>query len=99
MATKTLGTALTTTLVAIPFSRGLDMSDADIATIANNILDDQNNLHPIWKGAWQRTGLLFVPNRGYLQAKPGDYVAYDPATGWPILLSSRAAAGASWVHS
>lgn len=99
MSTKTLGTAATTTLVALPFSRGLDMADADIATIANNILNDQNNLHPIVNGSWARTGLLYVPNRGYLKALPGDMVAYDPATGWPILLSSRAAAGASWVHS
>ena len=99
MATKTLGTAATTTLVALPFSRGLDMADADIATIAENILNDQNNIHPIWPGAWARTGLLYVPNRGVLQALPGDYVAYDPATGWPILLSKNAAGGASWVHS
>jgi hypothetical protein len=26
-------------------------------------------------------------------------VAFDPATGFPILLSAAAAAGASWVHS
>lgn len=97
MATRTLGTAATTTLVAMPF--GTDTARADIAAIAAHILDDQNNRHPIVPGAWDNTGLLFIPNRGILQAKPGDYVAYDPATGWPILLSARAAAGASWTHS
>jgi len=85
--------------VALPFSRGLDMSDADIATIAEHILNDQGNSNAIWPGAWARTGMLFVPNRGVLRAMPGDYVAYDPATGFPILISADAAAGASWVHS
>ena len=98
MATKTLGTAATTTLVALPFSRGLDMSDADIATIANHILNDQQNTNPIFPGAWARTGILYVPNRGILKALPGDYVAYD-STGWPILVSKTAAASASWVHT
>lgn len=97
MATRTLGTAATTTLVAMPF--GTNPTQADIATIAAHILDDQNVKHPIWPGSWSNVGLLYIPNRGVLQAKPGDYVAYDPATGWPILLSARAAAGASWVHS
>ena len=97
MATKTLGTAPTNTLVAMPF--GTDVSQADIAAIAQHILNDQVNTHPIWPEAWANSGLLFVPNRGILQALPGDYVAYDPATGWPILLSKRAAAGANWVHS
>lgn len=97
MATKTLGTAATSTLVAMVF--GSDPTIADIATIQEHILDDQINTHPIFNGAWANTGLLYVPNRGVLQALPGDYVAYDPATGWPILLSKRAAAGVSWVHS
>ena len=97
MATKTLGSAATNTLVAVPF--GTNATQADIATIAAHILDDQNVKHPIWPDAWSNTGLLYIPNRGFLLAKPGDYVAYDPATGWPILLSARAAAGASWVHS
>ena len=97
MATKTLGTAANNTLVAMIF--GSDPAIADIATIQEHILNDQVNGNPIWPGAWANTGLLYVPNRGVLQALPGDYVAYDPATGWPILLSKRAAAGVSWVHS
>ncbi len=99
MATITLGTDTTSSLVALPFSRGLNMSDADIATIAEHILNDQGNSGAIWPGAWARTGFLFVPNRGVLKALPGDIVAYDPATGWPILLSAAAAAGEDWVHS
>ena len=98
MATSTLGTSASSTLTALPFSRGLDMADADIATIANGILNDQNVARPIFPGAWARTGLLYIPNRGVLQALPGDYVAFDSATGWPILVSKAAAAGAGWVH-
>ena len=97
MATRTLGTAATNTLVAMPF--GTDPTTADIAKIMANILNDQVNGSPRWPDAWSNTGLLYVPNRGVLQALPGDYVAYDPATGWPILLSKKAAAGVSWVHS
>jgi len=99
MATGTIGTAATTTLVTVPYSRGLGLSDIDIATIAEHILNDVNVSHPIFPGAFARTGLLYVPNRGVLQALPGDYVAYDPATGFPYLISAGAAAGASWVHS
>ncbi len=99
MSTITIGTATTSSLTALTFSRGLNMSDADIATIAEGILNDVNVAHPIFPGAWARTGLLYVPNRGVLQALPGDVVAFDATTGWPILLSSAAAAGASWVHS
>lgn len=98
MSTKTLGTAAQTTLVAVPFSRGLDLSDADIATIANSIKNDQNVTAPIYAGAFARTGFLFIPNRGLLKMLPGDYVGVD-STGWPILVSKGAAASGSWVHT
>lgn len=99
MATITAGTAATTTLTALTYSRGLNMADADIATIAEAILNDQNVSHPIWPGAFARTGLLYIPNRGLLQCLPGDVVAVGPTTGWPILIAKNAAASADWVHS
>lgn len=104
MATITAGTAANNTLVAVIFSQSpAVLSDADLATINQHILDDINITHPpahnIGTGGFVREGLLYVPNRGKLQVNPGDLVAYDPATGWPILLSAAAAAGASWVHS
>jgi hypothetical protein len=104
MATKTLGSSTTSVLVAVAFSPDpAVLATADLATINQHILDDQNVAHPvahlIGSGGFVREGHLYVPNRGFLTVLPGDYVAYDPATGWPILLSSRAAAGASWVHS
>lgn len=97
MALLTLGTDATTTLSGMLFNRG--MTTADIALFNNAVLNDQINGNPKWNGAWAQTGLLYVPNRGYLQALPGDYVAYDPATGWPILLSANAIAGGDWNHS
>lgn len=104
MATLTMGTAATTTLVAVAFSKAPStLSDADLATINNAILDDRNVAHPpahlIGTGGFTRDGLLYVPDRGVLRVKTGDYVAYDPATGFPILVSAAAAAGASWSHS
>lgn len=104
MATKTAGTLLTTTLTAVVYSPSAAvLLPADVATINAAILDDQNVAHPvasqIGTGGFVAEGLLYVPNRGTLKCLPGDYICVDPATGFPILLSARAAAGASWVHS
>ena len=105
MATATLGTAATTTLTALPFIYGLAV--ADYATLAAAIKRDGHNPNvsgnptgpqPPIGVAFQRSGVLVVPERGVLRLFPGDYVAID-ATGWPILLSARAAASASWVHT
>lgn len=98
MATKTMGTSSTTALTALAFSR--QMVAADVASIAQAILNDQNVAHLIWPGAFTTAGLLYVPNRGVLQMLPGDFVAVDPATGWPILVSKLAAASnPQWIHS
>lgn len=106
MATATLGTAATTTLTAIPFTYGA-LQAADFAAIAAAIKHDTHNPAIIGVGNTQqppiispfsRSGTLVIPNRGVLALFPGDYVAID-ATGWPILLSMRAAASASWVHT
>ena len=104
MATITLGTAATTTLVAVVFSQATTvLLPADLTTINENIRDDQAAGRPpayiSGIGGFVREGLLIVPNRGALKCLPGDVIGYDPATGFPILLSSAAAAGASWVHS
>lgn len=89
MATKTLGTAATTTLTAVQFSSGLGLSDADIATIALAILNDNspNGLYTptVLPGAFARSGLLYYPNRGLLRVLPGDFVGVDPS-GWPVLV-------------
>ena len=104
MATKLIGTAATNTLVAVSFNQDTGLlTPADLATIQQHILDDQAAAHPVAQvsgiGGFVREGLLIVPNRGTLKLYPGDWVAYDPATGFPYLISALAAAGARWVHT
>jgi hypothetical protein len=100
MALATIGTAANNTLNAIKFAYA-GLLPADMAAIQTSILDDSVPAAqaPIFPGAFiPGQGQLFIPNRGVLQVLPGDYIAVSPATGWPILISARAAAGASWVH-
>lgn len=103
MATITVGTTSTTSLSkGLVFKPGYNsgMSAADIATIALAIKNDQINTHPVFPAAFSANGLLYVPNRGTLKMLPGDAVAVDPHTGWPILISKLAfAAGGNWTHS
>jgi|SRR6516162_3758116 len=104
MATGTAATNAALTALSFPGSFitpdgitvGLTRLDADIATIQQLIKDDQNPAQPIntSMGGWSRAGVLYVPNRGSLKLLPGDIVGVD-GTGWPILLSRRAAASAA----
>ncbi len=70
---------------------------ADIASLQQLILDDQNVAHPIWPGGFAANGVLYIPNRGILYTKPGDYVMVDETTGWPILVSAYAFASGPWA--
>lgn len=101
MATKTLGTSATTSLnPAIQFlpGYGSGMAAADIASMALAIKNDQINGNPIFPNAFSSNGILYVPNRGFLQMLPGDWVGVDSA-GWPILVSKNSIATAAWTHS
>lgn len=100
MAVQTVGTTANNSLTyGIKFlpGYGSGMAAADIATIALHIKDDLNVAHPVYPNAFSSNGLLYVPNRGILTMLPGDYVAVDPTTGWPILISKRAAASGPWT--
>lgn len=46
-----------------------------------------------------QNGILYVPGRGALKLRPGDIVAVDPLTGWPILVSANAISitGSLWT--
>jgi hypothetical protein len=47
-----------------------------------------------------KQGVLFIPDRGQLQLKPGDFVCVDiDSTGWPIVVSGYTAANGPWTHS
>lgn len=77
-------------------------SDADVASINQAILDDQNFNQPAPGGnsmwGYSRNGVLYVPNRGLLRVLPGDVVAVD-TFGWPILISARSIANSLWTTS
>lgn len=97
---RTLGTAANNTLTAISFAYA-GVPQADQALIQTSILDDSVPAATprIMAGAFvPGQGLLLIPNRGTLIVQLGDFIGVD-ATGWPILLSARAAANANWVHS
>jgi hypothetical protein len=97
MATSHLGTNATNSLTSLIMSGA--MTPANIAAIANGIKNDKVNGRPIWPGAFSQNGLLSVPNRGILRVLPGDYVAFDSTTGWPILVSAVAIASGPWTVS
>lgn len=97
MALNTIGTAANNQLAGFVVGTN-DYTDPDAGTLRAAILDDQINTHPVFPGAYEKRGMLFVPNRGHLKVFAGDIIAVDPTTGWPILISKLAAAGASWVH-
>lgn len=112
MATTTGGTTTSTALTSLVWNA--QNAPADIAAISNAIYDDRQNIYPnipigslntpvqtsatIYPGAFNQSGLLYVPNRGVLKVLPGDYVMVDPASGWPILVSRTAIliGGSQW---
>jgi len=99
MATKTLGTAATTTLHAVSWSPDANLLlPADMATINALVKNDQTS-QLVVQPSFGYNGLLYVPNRGVLQILPGDWIGVDTATGFVVLVSKAAAAGAGWVHS
>lgn len=97
MATGTLGTAATTSLTSITWNHVSAV--ADVASILAGIKNQSNPAHPVWPGAFAKSGQLFLPNnRGVINMQPGDVVAFDH-NGWPIVVSSESIAdgSSSWV--
>jgi hypothetical protein len=102
MATTTGGTTANNSLTSLVFASA-GLLPADVATIAQAILDDQYGLNAgvparVVPGAFSQQGLLFIPNRGLVKVLPGDVVMVDPASGWPVLVSAKAisVAGSVW---
>lgn len=53
-----------------------------------------------WSGISGGITNITIPNRGTLKCFPGDVIAVDTQTGWPILISkSAAAATTAWTHT
>ena len=109
MALKTLGTNATTSLEAVQFYPFLgasaaagQMSDSDLAlwnaAITPNFGGTQSNNGKM--GTYvSRDGQLWIPERGWLKVKPGDWLCTDATTGFPFLLSKNAVASGPWTHS
>ena len=97
MALGTLGTTANDGLTSIN-AWTASTTSPNVGALAKLILDDKNPRHPIVPGAFNKAGLLFVPNRGVLRVLPGDYIGVD-ANGWPILVSANSIAGSGWTHS
>lgn len=105
MALRTMGTAAQTSLSAILYSQSPLASTysggaADMAALTALIKDDLNPLSQSPNKFFDFNGLLMIPRRGMVRVFPGDFIAVDPQTGWPILVSAAAAASnPSWVHA
>lgn len=98
MATKTAGTATTSSLTAIQWQRG-GISAADLATIRNSILQYNVNTTPRVPGAFE-DGILYYPNNktpGGFRLSEGDWLMVDGA-GFPVVIPGAIFA-TSWVHS
>ena len=85
MALNTFGTDGIDSLSALQWNEVSAV--ADVALIAAGIKDDLNPAAPLVPGGFTKNGMLYVPNRGVLKLRPGDWVAIDD-TGWPILVSA-----------
>jgi hypothetical protein len=85
----------------LPAIAGNELTAADIASlmvaIKNDVINGANIASlPSWGGSYSQSNLLSVPNRGVLRMLPGDVIAWDSQTGWPILVSGLAANNAGW---
>lgn len=63
------------------------------------LVENTGTNRPRVNQAYVKQGLLIIPNRGILQLKPGDFVAFDSTTGWPIVVSGDAAANGPYTHT
>ena len=66
---------------------------------ATGLATNQGTIRPRINQAYVKQGVLIIPNRGHLVLKNGDFVCWDPTTGWPIVVSGDAAANGTYVHS
>jgi hypothetical protein len=94
MLVFSIGIGPGTYVAAIPTSTSVTLSQAATGSSAGiNV-----TFVPANRPGIQRSAQLLVPSRGILNVLPGDVVAVDPTTGWPILVSGAAisAAGSLW---
>lgn len=102
MATKTVGTSLTTSLVAIQWQPG-GLNPTDLATI-NELIHGVTAVTSYKTSARVENGILYIPLRSfsseYITLTPGDWIAVDASTGWPVVIPKAVMdASTAWTHS
>ena|ERR1700688_2476100 len=99
MALQLLGTTANNSLTALVHNGALVAED--VADINELIRDDFNAHHPVAQisgcGGFVKEGLLYVPNRGVLELRPGDVVAVDATSGQVILLTAYGLSAGPWT--
>ena len=110
MALKTLGTNANNSLTAFVVGTN-DVIAADVATLITQLRADGwqaptgattgQGITPRARinEPYVRQGKLYVPNRGMLQLRAGDFICWDATTGWPIVVSGDAAASGPYTHT
>lgn len=109
MALRTLGTNANNSLTAMLVGTDDIGNQVNLALLLNGILTDmpfnngalvtqpRNKVNQAYVQGSR--GTLYVPRRGQLVCLPGDVVAFDPVTGWPILISADCAANGAVTHT
>ena len=101
MATKTVGTQASTSLVAIQWQPG-GLNTTDLATINADI-------HSVtavsnYKRIRIENGILYLPSRPVgdtgIPLVAGDWICVDTSTGWPTVVPNAVmTASTAWTHS
>jgi hypothetical protein len=108
MALKTFGTTANNSLQAFVVGPD-DVVPAQIALLNGLVKRDMwaygGGMGPLGTArqripvTYMRKGRIFIPQRGELVLREGDYIAIDATTGWPIVISADAVANGPYVHS
>lgn len=100
MATRLLGSNANNSLTAVVWN-GMATPAADVRAINALIRNDVNARHPVAQigggGGFVKEGILYVPNRGSLELRPGDVVALDATSGQVILLTAYGLSAGPWT--
>lgn len=96
MALRTLGTNTTTSLSCLVFNGALNAVDFGNLKA---LLKHAPGIVPLADpNALEQSGILVLRGqRGTLLAQPGDVIAIDPTSGFPILVSSDTITNGVWT--
>ena len=109
MALRTIGTNANNSLTGFVVGTN-DVIAADVATLITQLRMDswtaptggttgQVTARQRVNEPYLRQGKLFIPNRGMLVLRAGDFIGWNTTTGWPIVVSADDAANGPWTHT